>query len=130
MIRLLLILLPILCHGQTDARWTLLADSSVVVPYHDLKTAAGYRLASDAMRRTAVMQIAELSGEVSALRDAVRAGDMQAEALRHAATLCDADRSEVVEARDQWKNKAQRRGRGVGVWIAVSVVLALILIAQ
>jgi hypothetical protein len=129
MIRLLLILLPFTVFAQSDARWTLLPDSTVIVPFADLKTAATYRLAQNSLTRTAVLEIVALSGEVANLRIAIGHQKNATKAAQGAAALCDTDRASITTERDRWQKKAQRRGRVITILATLSVALTIATLA-
>lgn len=127
--RVLLIILPMACAAQTDARWTLRPDSTVVVPFADLRTAATYRLAQNSITRVAVLEIVALSGEVASLRQAVAAQCRATKAAEAAALHCDTDRAALELERGKWQTKAQRRGRTVTILLALCAALTFATIA-
>lgn len=84
---------PSYCAAQSEG-WGLLADSMVMAPYGELRTAAAYRMYQDDRRREMAWRVARLSllrahqdtlatsmqMEVAALRDAMKATDMALDA--------------------------------------------------
>jgi hypothetical protein len=129
MIRAIFILLPFTAFAQTDARWTLRADSTVVVPFADLKTAATYRLAQNSLTRVAVLEILALNNEVASLRIAAKAQSRATDEAQAAALLCDTSRAAIEIERSKWQTKAQRRGRTVTILLALCAALTFATLA-
>lgn len=81
---LLFLLIPLCVSAQTDRRWTLQPDSTVVVHYQDVKRWATNRLAQNYATRNAVLEITTLSSQNAGLRRIADTERQSKEAMRAA----------------------------------------------
>lgn len=102
------------CQSRADRRWSLLPDSSVIVPLADLRLAAGYRLGQDRRVSNAVQQIAALAGEVNALENSLKSKTAEAVTLR---AINDSYNESLGKSQqDATKYEAQAKRRGRTIW--------------
>lgn len=126
---LVFILLPLLAQAQTDERWRLLPDSTVNLPFTDLRTVVAYRMASDDMRRSCVLELVARRHEADALRAALKERTTGEEAAQAAAERCVAELDRTAAERDRWHTKAKRRGTVVAVLTAMLAAFTLVTLA-
>lgn len=124
---LLLFLLPLCASAQTDRRWTLQPDSTVVVHFDDVKRWATNRVAQNLATHSAVLEIGALNGQVQTLRTIADTERQSKEAMRAAWEGCEAERADLLVDRDRWKGKAKGRGRNTVLWMAAALVAGIIL---
>lgn len=126
---LLFLLIPLCASAQTDRRWQLMPDSTVVVHFDDVKRWATNRVAQNLATHSAVLEIGALNGQVSSLRRIADTERQSKEAMRAAWEGCETERADLLVDRDRWKGKAKGRGRNTPLWMAAALV-AGIMIAQ
>ena len=124
---LLFLLLPLCASAQTDKRWTLQSDSTVVVHFEDIHRWATNRLAQNYATRNAVMEITTLSSQNAGLRRIADTERQSKEAMRAAWEGCETERADLLVDRDRWKGKAQRRNRNTLIYTLAGVALGVIL---
>ena len=124
---LLFLLLPLCASAQTDKRWTLQSDSTVVVHFEDIHRWATNRLAQNYATRNAVMEITTLSSQNAGLRRIADTERTSKEAMRAAWEGCETERADLLVDRDRWKGKAQRRNRNTLIYTLAGVALGVIL---
>ena len=124
---LLFLLLPLCASAQTDKRWTLQSDSTVVVHFEDIHRWATNRLAQNYATRNAVMEITTLSSQNAGLRKIADTERQSKEAMRAAWEGCETERADLLVDRDRWRSKAKGRGRNTVLWMAAALVAGIIL---
>ena len=124
---LLFLLLPLCASAQTDKRWTLQPDSTVVVHFDDIHRWATNRLAQNYATRNAVMEITTLSSQNAGLRRIADTERTSKEAMRAAWEGCETERADLLVDRDRWKGKAQRRNRNALLYTLAGVLVGIIL---
>ena len=124
---LLFLLLPLCASAQTDRRWTLQPDSTVVVHFDDIHRWATNRVAQNLATHSAVLEIGALNGQVQTLRKIADTERTSKEAMRAAWTQCETERADLLIDRDRWKTKAKGRGRNVVLFTLSGVALGVIL---
>ena len=116
------------CIAQSDSRWRLLPDSTVIIPYHDLLDAAANRATVNALHRHERHKVVALASEAAALRKTIDAERLAIEATRQEADLC---RSKYRDCTDDLIREAQKARRpnmqgitlGAGLGVLVTVLL-------
>ena len=124
---LLFLLLPLCASAQTDKRWTLQPDSTVVVHFEDVKRWATNRVAQNLATHSAVLEIGALNGQVQTLRTIADTERQSKEAMRAAWEGCETERADLLVDRDRWKGKAQRRNRNSLLYTLAGVLVGIIL---
>lgn len=124
---LLFLLIPLCVSAQTDRRWTLQPDSTVVVHYQDVKRWATNRLAQNYATRNAVMEITTLSSQNAGLRRIADTERTSKEAMRAAWDGCETERADLLVDKDKWRAKAQRRNRNALLYTLAGVLVGIIL---
>ena len=124
---LLFLLIPLCASAQTDKRWTLQSDSTVVVHFEDIHRWATNRLAQNYATRNAVMEITTLSSQNAGLRKIADTERQSKEVMRAAWEGCETERADLLVDRDRWKGKAQRRNRNTLIYTLAGVALGVIL---
>ena len=124
---LLFLLIPLCASAQTDKRWTLQSDSTVVVHFEDIHRWATNRLAQNYATRNAVMEITTLSSQNAGLRRIADTERTSKEAMRAAWEGCETERADLLVDRDRWKGKAQRRNRNSLLYTLAGVLVGIIL---
>ena len=124
---LLFLLIPLCASAQTDKRWTLQSDSTVVVHFEDIHRWATNRLAQNYATRNAVMEITTLSSQNAGLRKIADTERQSKEAMRAAWEGCETERADLLVDRDRWKGKAQRRNRNALLYTLAGVLVGIIL---
>ena len=124
---LLFLLIPLCASAQTDKRWTLQSDSTVVVHFEDIHRWATNRLAQNYATRNAVMEITTLSSQNAGLRRIADTERQSKEAMRAAWTQCETERADLLVDKDKWRAKAQRRNRNSLLYTLAGVLVGIIL---
>ena len=124
---LLFLLIPLCASAQTDKRWTLQSDSTVVVHFEDIHRWATNRLAQNYATRNAVMEITTLSSQNAGLRKIADTERTSKEAMRAAWTQCETERADLLVDKDKWRAKAQRRNRNALLYTLAGVLVGIIL---
>ena len=124
---LLFLLLPLCASAQTDKRWTLQSDSTVVVHFEDIHRWATNRLAQNLATHSAVLEIGALNGQVSSLRRIADTERQSKEAMRAAWDGCETERADLLVDKDKWRAKAQRRNRNALLYTLAGVLVGIIL---
>ena len=124
---LLFLLLPLCASAQTDKRWTLQPDSTVVVHFDDIHRWATNRLAQNYATRNAVMEITTLSSQNAGLRRIADTERQSKEAMRAAWDGCETERADLLVDKDKWRAKAQRRNRNALLYTLAGVLVGIIL---
>ena len=124
---LLFLLLPLCASAQTDKRWTLQSDSTVVVHFEDIHRWATNRLAQNYATRNAVMEITTLSSQSAGLRRIADTERTSKEAMRAAWDGCETERADLLVDKDKWRAKAQRRNRNALLYTLAGVLVGIIL---
>jgi len=124
---LLFLLIPLCASAQTDKRWTLQSDSTVVVHFEDIHRWATNRLAQNYATRNAVMEITTLSSQNAGLRRIADTERQSKEVMRAAWEGCETERADLLVDRDRWKGKAQRRNRNSLLYTLAGVLVGIIL---
>ena len=124
---LLFLLLPLCASAQTDRRWQLMPDSTVVVHFDDVKRWATNRVAQNLATHSAVLEIGALNGQVSSLRKIADTERQSKEAMRAAWDGCETERADLLVDKDKWRAKAQRRNRNALLYTLAGVLVGIIL---
>ena len=124
---LLFLLIPLCASAQTDKRWTLQPDSTVVVHFEDVKRWATNRVAQNLATHSAVLEIGALNGQVSSLRKIADTERQSKEAMRAAWDGCETERADLLVDKDKWRAKAQRRNRNALLYTLAGVLVGIIL---
>ena len=124
---LLFLLLPMTLTAQTDRRWQLMPDSTVVVHFEDIHRWATNRLAQNLATHSAVLEIGALNGQVQTLRAIAITEGRSKEAMRAAWDGCETERADLLVDRDRWKGKAQRCNRNALLYTLAGVLVGIIL---
>lgn len=124
---LLFLLIPLCASAQTDKRWTLQSDSTVVVHFEDIHRWATNRLAQNYATRNAVMEITTLSSQNAGLRRIADTERQSKEAMRAAWDGCETERADLLVDKDKWRAKAQRRNRNALLYTLSGVLVGIIL---
>ena len=124
---LLFLLIPLCASAQTDKRWTLQSDSTVVVHFEDIHRWATNRLAQNYATRNAVMEITTLSSQNAGLRRIADTERQSKEAMRAAWDGCETERADLLVDKDKWRAKAQRRNRNALLYTLAGVLVGIIL---
>ena len=124
---LLFLLLPMTLTAQTDRRWQLMPDSTVVVHFEDIHRWATNRLAQNYATRNAVMEITTLSSQNAGLRKIADTERTSKEAMRAAWEGCETERADLLVDKDKWRAKAQRRNRNALLYTLAGVLVGIIL---
>lgn len=124
---LLFLLIPLCASAQTDKRWTLQSDSTVVVHFDDIHRWATNRLAQNYATRNAVMEITTLSSQNAGLRTIADTERTSKEAMRAAWEGCETERADLLVDKDKWRAKAQRRNRNALLYTLAGVLVGIIL---